>query len=79
MADDQAGSQHSVSATQDTYPPRVYRYEVRRVICPRCRARGGEPCIGKNGRERISHHIQRVRALQKLRESEPRLAGTGTA
>jgi len=34
---------------------------VRRVRCPRCKAKRDQPCVEQNGKERHSNHEQRVK------------------
>lgn len=37
------------------------RTDVRKVPCPACKAKSGEPCIGHRGQERAANHRERVK------------------
>ena len=43
------------------------RTEVRRVLCPACVAKPGEPCTGSRGQPRESNHRERVDAGTQTR------------
>jgi hypothetical protein len=46
---------------------RSSRAKAQTVICPRCRAMWGKPCVGSRGQSRKAAHVQRHRKYRELR------------